>query len=173
MKPFVLFAAVFALTACATKSVWTVAQTDLYRVSNYLSDDSSCEPTASASHKPSFLIKKVVGSSSSAIFKDIVQYQVVWCDSQSSCTDRDYSLQIDQFRNSPENNRTSFESGKNCSIIKHSLSGDRITIESSTYTSNQFSPEECEAAVTAPLPSKFVCISSRIITGQLVQLDRR
>ena len=164
MKAIVLVVAASALMACVEKSAWTVEKTALYRVSSY-----GESPAALGSHKPYFLVKKVVGSSDSAISRNVVQYQIVWCEAQNKCNDRDYSLQVVQYLYASEEDRITFESGEKCTIVRHSLSGDRITIKSDTYASRQFSPEECEAGASAPLLSKFVRTSSKTITGQLVQ----
>lgn len=166
MKAIALVAAACVLAACTEKPGWIVEQKDLYRVTDY----SDGEPTdASAPHKPYFLLKKVTGSSDSAISTNIVQYQVVWCENQSNCNERDYSLQVVQYRGAPEDERITFESGAKCTIIRHSISGYKILIMSDVYESKEFSPEECEAGASAPLPSKFVRTSGKKITGNLVK----
>jgi hypothetical protein len=164
MKAIVLFAVSSALMACTEKSAWKVEKTDLYRVSSLVGS-----PAPMGSQKPYFLVKRVVGSSDSAISRNVVQHQVFWCQDRTNCNDRDYSLQVVQYRSASESDRATFESGEKCTIIRHSLSGDRIAIKSDTYASEQFSPEECEAGVSAPLPSKFVRTSSKTVEGQLVQ----
>jgi hypothetical protein len=166
MRIIFLVFATCVLMACTKKSAWIVEQTDLYSVSGYSDGQSSL---TQAPHKPFFLVKKVVGSPDSAVSKNVIQFQIVWCESQSSCNDRDYSLQIIQPSSASEDERVSFESGAKCSIISHSLSDQRITIELSEYTSSKFSPEECEAGVSSPLPTKFIRTSTKTITGKLVK----
>jgi len=166
MRTIVLLASTAcALMACAEKSPWTVEQADLYRVSDY---DEEPHAAQAGPRRQFFLVKKVVAAPDSAL-KDVVQFQVVWCEKQNTCTDRDYSLQVDQFRGDREDERTTFQSGANCTIVKHSLAGDRMTIQSDTYASNQFTAAECKAGLSTPLPPKFIRTSRRTISGELVR----
>jgi hypothetical protein len=166
MRIVVLVAfAAWALTACAEKSAWKVERSDLYRVSDY---EEEPHGSRAGPPKPFFMVKKVVAAPGS-VLGEVVQFQVLWCDSPDRCNYRDYSLQVNQHRSDREEQRTSFESGANCTIVKHALAGDRITIRADVYSSSQFTAAECEAGVSTRLPPNFVQTSSTTISGALVK----
>jgi hypothetical protein len=153
-----LVAMLGVIGVCHASSAWRIQRIELFRVSQSDGD-------AQAS-RPYFQIRTIVGADGSRL-EGIGHLQVRWCDGPDACGDADPAFALGLEHATPDE-VVEATVGADCTIVRHTRSADRITLRSDTYRSSGFTPGECEAGTRAPLPEKFILVSSRWVSGHPV-----
>jgi hypothetical protein len=169
MRDVLMCSFLLTLAACSSNPAWVVTHSDRYRVTEYSTGAPGCAVTALQQPGAYFEVRRVIASADSSMPKDFVQHQLYWCQSADTCDQdgRDFSLQTFGITGSPELQRSTAQTGADCTIIRHAVTGKNIVVTSDTYSSEQrFSPDECEALQSSPPPAKFRCVAHLTLRGE-------